>query len=147
VEALQSRTFAMKETIRRYPPRPVIPRIATRDFAWSGYQIPEGAMVVVSPIHTHHMAEWWSAPSTWDPDRFSPPRDESSRHTFMWIPFGGGAHHCIGFKFAECQVKAIVHQLVLRYRFAVPDGYRMPVQQAPISKPMDGLPLRLERLT
>ena len=25
-------------------------------------------------------------------------------------------------------------------------GYEMPVQQAPISKPRDGLPVRLERL-
>jgi cytochrome P450 len=145
VEELQSLTWVMKETIRRYPPLPVIPRIASREFAWGGFQIPADAMVVVSPIHTHHMPEWWSQPKVWDPERFSPARDESRRHTFMWIPFGGGPHHCIGFKFAECQVKAIVHQLALRYRWSVPEGYRMPVQQAPISKPMDGLPLRLQR--
>jgi hypothetical protein len=28
----------------------------------------------------------------------------------------------------------------------VPEGYTMPVQQAPISKPLDGLPLALEPL-
>ena len=37
-----------------------------------------------------------------------------------------------------------MHQMVLRYRWKLPDDYRMPVQQAPISKPMDGLPLELE---
>jgi hypothetical protein len=36
---------------------------------------------------------------------------------------------------------------VQRYRWSVPAGYRMPVQQAPISKPMDGLPLRVEPLS
>jgi cytochrome P450 len=49
-------------------------------------------------------------------------------------------------RFAELQIKAIVHQLVRRYRWSVPDEYRMPVQQAPISKPRDGLPIELELL-
>ena len=37
-------------------------------------------------------------------------------------------------------------QLVRRFRFRVADGYTMPVQQAPISKPVDGLPIELEAL-
>jgi hypothetical protein len=39
-----------------------------------------------------------------------------------------------------------MHQMVLRYRWTVDDAYRMPVQQAPISRPMDGLPVQLERI-
>ncbi len=144
VEEREALTWVMRETLRRYPPLPVIPRVTTDDFEWCGYEIPSGSMVVVSPIHTHHMAEWWTAPWTFDPERFSPGRDESKRHTFMWIPFGGGPHHCLGFKFAEAQIKGIMHQLVLRYRWRVDPGYRMPLQQAPISKPMDGLPVALE---
>lgn len=48
---------------------------------------------------------------------------------------------CLGHRFAELQVKTVMHQLLLRYRWSVPDGYQMPVQQAPISKPRDGLPV------
>jgi cytochrome P450 len=144
IEKLEALTWVMKETLRRYPPLPVIPRIATQEFAFGGYQIPAGTMVVISPIHTHHLPEWWRAPKVFDPERFSPERAEDQRHTHSFAPFGGGPHHCLGFRFAELQVKAIVHQLVRRYRVRVPDGYRMPVQQAPISKPRDGLPIRLE---
>jgi cytochrome P450 len=143
VDGLTTLTWVMKETLRRYPPLPVIPRVALRDFEFGGYAIPAGAMVVVSPIHTHHLPEWWSAPFRWDPERFSPERGEDARHTFHWVPFGGGPHHCLGFKFAESQVKAVLHQLVQRIRWSVPDGYEMPVQQAPISKPLDGLPIEL----
>jgi cytochrome P450 len=53
---------------------------------------------------------------------------------------------CIGMRFAEMQIRQVIFQLVKRFRWSVPDGYNMPVQQAPISKPMDGLPLRLEAL-
>jgi cytochrome P450 len=138
--------LVMKETLRRYPPLPVIPRIAEADFAFEGYHIPAGSMVVVSPIHTHHMPEWFPAPRLFDPERFAPERAEDQRHTHAWIPFGGGPHHCIGLRFAETQVKAIMHQLLRRYRWSVPPDYRMPVQQAPISKPRDGLPVRFERI-
>jgi hypothetical protein len=40
----------------------------------------------------------------------------------------------------------VMHQLLGRYRWSVPAGYEMPVQQAPISKPMDGLPATFSRL-
>jgi cytochrome P450 len=143
IERLQSLTWVMKETLRRYPPLPVIPRIATAEFDFNGYRIPPGTMIVVSPIHTHHMHEWWDEPFRFDPERFTPARAEDERHTHSWVPFGGGPHMCLGMRFAEVQIKAVMHQLVRRYRWSVPDGYVMPVQQAPISKPRDGLPVKL----
>jgi len=139
-------TLAMNETLRRYPPLPVIPRVARAEFEVGGYAIPEGSMVVVAPIHTHHMEQHWSDPYRWDPERFAPGRAEHERHTHQWIPFGGGPHMCLGRRFAETQVRLVMHQLLLRYRFEVPQGYTMPVQQAPISKPRDGLPVRFHPL-
>ena len=141
VDRLESLTLALHETLRLYPPLPVIPRVATAPFEFAGYEVPAPAMVVVSPIHTHHMSEHWSDPFRFDPDRFAPGRAEHERHTHQWIPFGGGPHMCIGRRFAEAQVRMVMHQLLLRYRWSVPQGYTMPVQQAPISKPRDGLPL------
>ena len=138
--------LALQETLRRYPPLSTIPRMATRDFTWEGYLIPEGTMAVVYPIHTHHMAEWWSDPFRFDPERFAEGREEHKRHSHSYVPFGGGNHMCLGLRFAEMQIKAVLFQLLARYRFSVPDGYRMPVQQAPISKPTDGLPLTLEAI-
>ena len=146
VEKLHSLTWVMRETLRRYPPLPVIPRVATRAFEWAGYTIPAGAMVVISPIHTHHMSEWWTEPFRFDPERFAPGRAEDERHSHSWIPFGGGPHVCLGKRFAEIQMRSVMHQLLCRYRFRVAPDYRMPVQQAPISKPADGLPVRLEKL-
>ena len=143
---LEALGWAMDETLRRYPPLPVIPRVNTASFEFGDFEIPAGCMVVVSPIHTHHMAEWWSDPFRWDPGRFAPGRAEQERHTHSWVPFGGGPHMCLGMRFAEAQVRLVMHHLVSRFRFGVPEGYTMPVQQAPISKPRDGLPVRFTRL-
>ena len=141
VERQGGLTLVLKEILRRYPALPVVPRVATRAFEFEGFEIPANAMVVLSPIHTHHMEQWWSDPFRFDPERFAPARAEHERHSHSWVPFGGGAHMCLGLRFAELQVKTVMHQLLLRYRWSVPDGYRMPVQQAPISKPRDGLPV------
>jgi cytochrome P450 len=146
IDGFRELTWVMKETLRRYPPLPVIPRVAQEDFVFGGYEIPKNAMVVVAPIHTHHMPEWWSDPFRFDPERFAPERAEDAAHSHVWAPFGGGPHHCLGFRFAEVQIKAILHQMLRRFRWSVEPGYTMPVQQAPISKPMDGLPIRLDPL-
>ena len=146
LEKLEALTWVTKETMRRYPPLPVIPRVALDDFEFGGYRIPAKSMVVIAPIHTHYMPEWWDEPGRFDPERFAPSRAEDQRHTHAWVPFGGGVHLCLGMHFAEVQIKSIMHQLVQRYRWSVPAGYTMPVQQAPISKPIDGLPIELSAL-
>src|SRR5262249_35818736 len=54
---LEALGWAMDETLRRYPPLPVIPRVNTASFEFGGFEIPAGCMIVVSPIHTHHLSE------------------------------------------------------------------------------------------
>jgi len=138
--------LAMQETLRRYPPLSTVPRMAERDCVFDGFPIPKNALVVCFPIHTHHMEAWWDDPFRWDPERFAEPRQEHRRHTHSYVPFSAGEHVCLGLRFAEMQVRSVLFQLVRRFRWSVPSGYRMPVQQAPISKPVDGLPIDLARL-
>jgi cytochrome P450 len=138
--------WVMKESLRMYPPLTSIPRKAARDCSFGGFQIPKGTPVGISPIHTHHMPELWTSPTTFDPERFSPARAEHRRHAYGYLPFGGGAHLCIGQHFADMEVKSVMHQLLRRFRFSVPAGYRMPYQLVPIAKPRDGLPVLLQAL-
>ena len=135
--------LCMKESLRMYPPLPTMPRTTTRDIEFAGYRIPANTLISVSPVHTHYMPEIWTDPDKFDPMRFAPPREEQKKHPFAWVPFGGGAHMCIGQHFAELQIKAILHQLVLRFRWSVPYEYEIPYQLVPIAKPKDDLPINL----
>jgi len=143
LESMEVTHRVMQETLRLYPPLSTIPRMALEDFEFEGYRIRKGTLVSAYPIHTHYLDDWWTEPFAFDPDRFAPERAEHKRHTHLWVPFGGGAHMCLGMLFAELQIKTIMHRLVLETSWEVAPGYEMPVQQAPISKPLDGLPLRL----
>ena len=39
------------------------------------------------------------------------------------------------------EIKAILHQLLRRFRWSLPARYEMPYQLMPIAKPRDGLPI------
>ena len=56
------------------------------------------------------------------------------------MPFGNGVHKCIGMYFGGMEVKAAMHQLLLRYRLDVPPAYgcRSTGPRCPGRK--DGLP-------
>ncbi len=142
---LEQTEWAFKEALRLFPPVPSIPRRALRDFEFAGVRIPAGTHVGVNPMYTHRMAEYWEEPEVFDPSRFSHNRSKG-RHKYAWVPFGGGAHMCIGLHFAYMQMKAFFYTLLSEYRVTVPDGYSCDFQMFPIPKPKDGLPVRLERL-
>jgi cytochrome P450 len=146
LEPLEELTWVMREALRLTPPLTSMPRMCVKDTEFQGYSIPAGSMVGIYPMHVHYMPSLWSNPESFDPERFSPARQEDKRHAFAWVPFGGGAHVCIGQHFATLQVKAIMHQLLLRYRWSIQPGYTMPYQLVPIAKPRDGLPVTLERI-
>lgn len=135
---LELTEMAMKETLRMIPPVPSIPRRALKDFSFGGYTIPAGTTVGVSPSYTHHMPEYWPEPDTFDPMRFTPEATRE-RHKYAWVPFGGGAHMCLGLHFAYMQTKIVLHHLLTTHSVSVADGYEPAWQMWPIPKPKDGL--------
>ena len=92
--------WVFKEALRLYQPLPTIARRALADVEIHGMRIPAGTPVAVFPIQVHRSPRWWSEPDHFDPERFSPARAEHRRHPFAWVPFGGGAHMCLGLHFA-----------------------------------------------
>jgi cytochrome P450 len=147
LDQLDELTWVMRESLRLTPPLTSMPRMCTKDTVFQGYLIPAGTLVGLYPIHVHYMPSLWSEPFRFDPERFGPARQEDKRHAYAWVPFGGGAHMCIGQHFATLQIKAIMHQLLLRYRWSTAPGYTMPYQLVPIAKPSDGLRVTLQRIS
>ena len=138
LEAMPLTEMAFKEALRLKPPVPSIPRRAVRDLTFKGYAIPAGTMVGINPVFTHHMAEIWSEPETFDPLRFT---DEAQRgrHRFAWVPFGGGAHMCLGLHFAYMQAKCFARHFLQNLEVSLEPGYTPDWAMWPIPKPRDGL--------
>ncbi len=143
LDSLQPIEWVLREALRMYPPLPSIARRAIKDCEIHGYRIPANTPVSVYPLFTHRDPQWWSKPEDFDPERFGAARGED-RHPFAWVPFGGGAHMCLGLHFAEMQVKAVLTPLLQKWRLSLVPDYRIPYQLAPIAKPKDGLPMILK---
>jgi cytochrome P450 len=132
--------YAFKESLRMMPPVPSIPRRALKAFSFGGFDIPAGTSVGVGITYTHHMAEYWPEPERFDPLRFTPEASKG-RHRFAWVPFGGGAHMCIGLHFATMQMRLLIAHLLTRYRIEAAAGSGDAWQVFPIPRPKDGLPV------
>ncbi|MFT5134706.1 MAG: cytochrome P450, partial [Gammaproteobacteria bacterium] len=138
---MEKTDWVMKEALRMYPPLSTLPKYSVAPFEFEGLKIPAGAIVATFPIHTHYMEAYWTDPSKFDPQRFSEERAEHKNDPYCWVPFSGGAHMCIGLHFAVMQMKLVIFEMLRNYQWTLADSYEMPVQQSPISKPRDNLPV------
>ncbi len=134
-----------KEALRLIPPVPAVPRRALGDFVFMNHHIPAGTQIGVNMMLTHRLADVWPEPERFDPDRFTP-ENSKGRHKYAWVPFGGGAHMCLGLHFAYMQVKAFFFTVLQTQRIVLGEGATGEFQMFPIPRPKDGLPVKFERI-
>jgi len=137
--------MAFKEALRLIPPVPSMPRRAIKDFTFGNHTIPAGTNVGINIAFVHKMEKYWPDPDKFDPMRHTPDQVKQ-RHKYAWVPFGGGAHMCIGLHFAYMQIKILMHQILTQYEIVTPEGYAPDWQVVPIPRPKDGLPLEMRPL-
>lgn len=144
LDRLVSLDLVMRESLRLITPVPGLIRSTVKDTELLGHFIPRGSYVNAMVHNTHHLGEYWPDPERFDPGRFAAGRREDKVHRYAWLPFGSGVHKCIGLHFATMQVKAVMHQLLQRYRWSIPAGYELPIDWSSLPRPKDGLPVHLE---
>ena len=146
MSAMTLTEYVFQETLRFYPSVMILNRRTTRDVHINGYDIPAHTMIMLSPPFTHRMEEWWTNPLEFDPMRFSPERAEDKRHGFNYIPFGGGAHKCIGMHFAMMNAKLYLFRLLKNYKVNLRPNYDSAFMHVHLPRPIDGLPITLSKI-
>ena len=134
--------MAFNESLRLIPPAPSLLRCAVRDTEFGGFRIPRGARVNIDPLYTHHMPDVWPEPEQFDPLRFTEAATRN-RHRYAFVPFGGGAHMCLGLNFAYLQAKCFAYHLLANYDVTIHPRCKRNWSYWPIPRPRDGLPVRL----
>lgn len=107
----------VKETLRLYPPFPLIQRESQDDDVLGGLTIPQGTPVYVVPWLIHRNPKYWKDPDTFKPDRFL---DSNNSHgdspsDWVYIPFGRGARMCAGSKLAITELKVLLSHAILSF--------------------------------
>jgi cytochrome P450 len=124
----------------------MIPRRTVKNCFINNHYIPANTQIWVSPEYNHRMPEYWTNPDEFDPLRFAANRQEDKQHKYLYIPYGHGAHLCIGKQFSVIQSRLISHQLFKTFETSIFDGYKAKHRILPFSKPKGGLPLKLKPL-
>ena len=113
------------ESMRLYPPGWLLSRRSLGPDRLSGYDLPPGTDVFVSPYLLHRHPRHWACPETFDPGHFDPAQVEA-RHAFAYIPFAAGPRHCIGQNLAWYEILVHFGCAVRRFRLVDPQ----PLQPA-----------------
>eukprot|EP01121_Diplochlamys_sp_Union-15-3_P014409 TRINITY_DN4588_c0_g2_i2.p1 TRINITY_DN4588_c0_g2~~TRINITY_DN4588_c0_g2_i2.p1 ORF type:complete len:219 (+),score=33.97 TRINITY_DN4588_c0_g2_i2:210-866(+) len=129
----------IKETLRLYPPAPIITRDAVKDDIIKGVRIPAKTAIIMSPGVMHKLPQYWEDPLKFDPDRWDRKNDTVTNFTYM--PFITGPRSCIGNKFASIEMKTILAVLLSKFSFKVKEGYTVRKKLTITMRPYPGLPM------
>ncbi|SEQ83759.1 cytochrome P450 [Thalassovita taeanensis] len=131
-----------RETLRLYPPVPMMVREAACPEQFRARAVPRGSQIVLSPWHLHRHERMWERPDDFDPARFTTPNGkECLRNAFL--PFSAGQRVCPGAGFAMVEGPLLLAMLVQAYRFdLVADRPAMPVAHLTV-RGKDGIWLRI----
>jgi cytochrome P450 len=128
------------ETLRMYPPAWIGARKAVETFEFAGHKVPAGAYVNYSSWVSHHLPHVFPEPHEFRPERFSP-QNKAALPKGAYVPFGAGSRICIGMRFGQLEIKAIVSELIRRFDFTLAPGYELRIRQMPTIGPKHGMPL------
>ncbi|HEY6864689.1 MAG TPA: cytochrome P450 [Burkholderiales bacterium] len=121
IERLTLVQQVLKESMRLYPPAPMLARQAVAEAEIGGERVRPG-MSVVMPIYAiHRHRSRWSEPDVFDPSRFSGD-NEASIERYQYLPFGAGPRICIGMAFAMIEATAMLATMLQRARFSALEG-------------------------
>lgn len=136
----------MMETLRMYPPVPIIARHMKHDLklASGDYSIPKGATVVVATYKLHRLETIYPNPDKFDPDNFLPEKT-ANRHYYAFVPFSAGPRSCVGRKYAMLKLKVILSTILRNFRIISDLGEEdFRLQADIILKREEGFQIRLE---
>lgn len=140
----------VQESMRLHPTAPKMPRETTKNVVLNGHSIPKGTELLMAPLVCNLAAESWGTDArNFVPDRWlsesAKKADNTTRPPFSNMTFNAGPRHCIGQRFAESEIRAVIACLILRFELESAMG-DYDVYFGMTMRPIGGLKLRLKPL-
>ncbi|XP_050668987.1 cytochrome P450 4C1-like [Leptidea sinapis] len=138
--------MVLKESLRLYPPVPMITRKVTEEIKLpsSGYTIPVQTGLVISIWGAHRDPNYWGP----DADCFKPERFKAGSKTGLFIPFSTGPRNCIGYQYAMLTAKSVIASVLHQFKVvAEEEDGPIPKIECKFSlmlKAKHGYPIKLE---
>jgi cytochrome P450 len=132
----------IEETLRLYPPVPILAREAMADTSIGGKSVPKGSLVMVVPWLMHRNPVLWSKPDVFDPGRFLNPKSKKP-NKYGYVPFSIGPRICAGLQFGMTEAILSLAILAQDFELKLKDGTDVqPVARLTL-RPGENLPMTL----
>jgi cytochrome P450 len=112
------------EAMRLYPPAWAVSRRAIEPVTVGGYQVPQGAGVLMSQWVAHRDPRFFEDPLAFRPERWDGDF-ESRLPKFAYFPFGGGPRTCIGLGFAWMEGTLLLATIARRWKMRLVPEHRV----------------------
>jgi len=144
ISKLTTTRDVFRETLRLYPPVPMMVRQATKSEVFRDRDAPSGSQLVISPWHLHRHERLWDRPDEFDPARWHTENGKSCQRD-AFIPFSAGARVCTGAGFAMVEGVLILARILRDFEVeTVPDREPVPVAHLTV-RAQDGIWLNLRK--
>jgi cytochrome P450 len=143
-DKLTTTRLVLEETMRLYPPAPLLARDAVAADRIGGIDIDPRTFVLIPIWVIQRHRALWDDPDAFDPMRFAPGRREKI-HRFAYLPFGGGPRICIGMGFAMQEASIILSTIAREFRLELKPGHPIVPMARITLRPRDGLKMILRR--
>lgn len=135
----------LREVERLWPPVYIAQRGLRRDVSFAGFELPAGTQVTYSAFVSHRDPAAFAHPERFDPERFAESCPTHRAAQSGLFGFGGGPRRCLGYAFAQQEMKVVLATLMRGHRLlglnpAPRIGY------VPTIHPRCGLPARVVSL-
>jgi cytochrome P450 family 6 len=108
--------MVISESLRMYPPLPLLDRITTKTYKMpnSDLVLQKGTPIYISMTGMHYDPEYFPDPDKFDPERFTE-ENKRNRPSCIYFPFGEGPHICIGARLGLLQTKLGLIKILRKY--------------------------------
>jgi len=142
VERLPLTRAIIEETLRLYPPVPLLSRQARGPDKLGKLDIRSGDIMLVVPWLLHRHELYWDGPNAFRPERFLPGAPRPDR--YCYLPFSGGHRVCLGQRFGLTETILCLAILAQRFKWTLRSEHRVEVECRLTLRPAGGLPMRID---
>lgn len=123
VNKIEYLDMVINESLRLYPTsRILLPRFVEDKFLIGGLPLFKGDHILISPYITHRLAHFFKQPEQFIPERFAK-ENKDKIESGSYLPFGIGAHNCIGQKLSIQTIKLFLTSIYRKHHIEVIDNY------------------------
>lgn len=136
--------LVMAEAMRMRPVTwTLVPRVAHEADQLGEYAIEPGTTLIISPYLIHHHPDFWDEPDVFRPERFEM-EERKDRPYYAYIPFGAGAHRCLGEPFGRMADELALAAIAQKYQLRRIDNTPAKMTLVVPTAPKDGLFVTIE---